>query len=98
MTRTAAIVARHATWSRRIERAIRLWASMGSARVPRRTALGTVRPAASAIAPPANASDVHPTHAGASPSVIWTTTATIVASITAAISRFIGRAAVVTRA
>jgi len=51
MTRTAAIAARHATWSRPMERAIRLWTSMGSVRVPRRTAAGTVRAAPAALMP-----------------------------------------------
>ena len=56
---TAAIAARQIRWSRRIERASRLWASTGSLRRPRRTADGTVLPPASAIATSASGSEAH---------------------------------------
>ena len=80
-----------------IDRASRLSSSAPPARAPSRTAAGTVCAASSAIAAPASASDAQPTHAGPSPPAIWATIAASVATMTAPISRFIGRAAVVTR-
>jgi hypothetical protein len=66
--------------------------------VPSRTAEGTVRSAASRIAAAAKASDAHDTHVETSPSTASATSAAKVASMTVAIRRFIGAAAVVTRA
>jgi hypothetical protein len=63
----------------------------------RRTALGTVRAAASVIGAAASASELHRTHASPWSLAISTTIAASVASIVAAMSRFIGRAVVVTR-
>jgi hypothetical protein len=69
----------------------------GSRRAPSRTAAGTVCAAASPTANPTRPSDAQPTQRGSSAHTIWTTMAASVASITAAMSRFIGLAAVVTR-
>jgi hypothetical protein len=53
--------------------------------------------AASTTANPTRPSDAQPTQRGSSPRAIATTMAANVTSIAAATSRFIGRAAVVTR-
>src|ERR1035441_2602928 len=95
---SAAIDVRHSRCSRQTDRASELWRAIVSVRAPRRTALGTVRAATSTIGTAASASETQAAGAGTSPLAISVTIAAIVASITVAISRFIGRAAVVTRA
>lgn len=96
-TSSAAIALAQNTCWWQIERARRLWSDAESRRVPSRTALGTVRPPASAIGGTVTASEAHGTHPGPSPRTASTTSAINVASMTRAISRFIGRAEVVTR-
>src|SRR5206468_55948 len=59
-------------WSRKIERARRLWTAAGSARPPSCTAAGNVRRPASAIGAPASGSDAHATQRGSSPLAICT--------------------------
>ena len=67
-----------------------------SERAPSLTALGTVCAAASTIAGSASASEDQAAHWSLTPRMISTTIPVSVASMTAATSRFIGRAAVVT--
>ena len=95
---SAAIDARQNRCSRQIDRASALWAAIAVRRVRRavrRSAGFARRRAGSARAPVA--SDAHATDGRTSSPAISATRAASVASMTAAISRFIGRAAVVTR-
>src|SRR5207253_8550161 len=91
------IAATQSRWSRQIDRARRLWTATLSARDPSRVALGNVCVTASKIGKPASTIEADATHARVSPPAVWTPIAISVASITAATSRFIGLAEVVTR-